>query len=336
MTNVKNIIFTIVLASFWLSTFSQDVTFSQFYANPVYMNPAFSGTSGVPRVAIQYRNQWHGFSNAYNSYSFAVDIPVKKLRGGIGLNFLNDVQASGALSVLSINAAYSVGVQLNENMWMNGGLQVGYVRNSLNVNDLIFADNLDSNFGNHGTSGELNYLSSPNNSYLDYGIGSLVFSKRIFMGVAVHHLTEPTQSFSDDDNYGEPVKRKFSAHMGARLPVYLHGHQRKKMDISPQLILQSQGAFQQVNYGLYAARKGIALGTWFRQNFGLRYDAVIFVIGFVRNRIQLTYSYDLTVSGLSGASGGTSEVSCTFLLKQHKNIRTLPFFDRYDEEFGEM
>jgi len=319
-----------------LGASSQDVTFSQFYANPLYLNPAFAGTIGVPRVAMQYRNQWYSFSNAFNTYSVALDLPVEKLRGGIGVNLVNDVQGDGALGVLSMSAAYSVGVQISENYTLHGGFKVGYVRNTLNVNDLVFADNLDVYYGNHGVSAETSYLTESNYSYLDYSIGTMLYSKTLFFGLAAHHLTEPNQTFTTNDDYGVPIERKFTGHFGARLPVYLYGHHRKKFDISPQLIIERQGEFQQFNYGIFAARKGIALGTWFRQNFGIRYDAVIFVLGFVRNRVQLTYSYDLTVSGLAGASGGTSEVSCVFLLKGNKRIKSLPFFDRYEEEFGEM
>ncbi|HRX13148.1 MAG TPA: type IX secretion system membrane protein PorP/SprF, partial [Draconibacterium sp.] len=50
------------------AAFSQDVSFSQFFANPLHLNPAFSGSVGIPRIALQYRNQWHGFNNAFTTY----------------------------------------------------------------------------------------------------------------------------------------------------------------------------------------------------------------------------------------------------------------------------
>jgi len=37
---------------------AQDPTFTQFYANPVYLNPALAGSSGCPRIALNYRNEW--------------------------------------------------------------------------------------------------------------------------------------------------------------------------------------------------------------------------------------------------------------------------------------
>lgn len=316
--------------------YGQDVSFSQFYTNSLYLNPAFAGSIGVPRVALQYRSQWHSFGNAYNTYSAAADFPVDMLRGGVGITFINDAQGNGALNSYIVNAAYSVHIQLSENFKFNGGLQVGYNQNSLNVSELVFADNLDANFGEHGISGELNNLIDPNYSFVDYSTGVLVYSEKLFFGVAAHHLNEPNQSFSSSQNSDAKMNRKITAHFGARLPVYLYGHNRKKFDLSPQLIVQSQGEFQQINYGMFAAKRGLAAGVWFRQNFGIRYDAVILLVGFVRKRWQFTYSYDMTVSGLGGSSGGTSEVSLTFLLREIKRGRILPFFDKYEEEFGEF
>ncbi|NOR76495.1 MAG: type IX secretion system membrane protein PorP/SprF [Draconibacterium sp.] len=312
----------------------QDVSFSQFYTNPLYLNPAFSGSAGVPRVAMQYRNQWHSFENAFTTYSAAFDIPVKKLHGGIGLNVLNDAQGNHLINSTQINLSYSVNVQLSESYMFKGGLQVGYNQNSLKTSDLIFSDNLDINFGNHGTSQELQNLTDPNYSFIDFSTGILVYSKRLFFGGAVHHLAEPQQSYYGGQENVSKLPRKYTGHFGARLPVYLYGHYRKKFDISPQLIIQQQGNFQQINYGLFATKYGLTAGTWFRQNFGLRYDAVIFLVGFMRNNWQFMYSYDFTVSGLRGDSGGTSEISLSFFLKKVDKKQPLPFYNHYQEEFG--
>ena len=333
VTKYKNIIFLICLFCTGIA-FSQDVSFSQFYANPLYLNPAFSGSVGVPRVALQYRNQWHSFDNAYTTYSAAFDIPVNKLQGGIGGYVINDAQADGILKSLQVNLSYAVFIQLSENYRLHGALQGGFHQNSLNTSRLVFADNLDPNYGNHGTSGELATLTDPNYNYVDFSAGILMYSKRLFYGIAAHHLTEPNQSFYPGSEDVAKLYRKYTAHFGARLPVYLYGHNRKKFDISPQVIMQLQGDFQQFNYGIFATKRGLTVGTWFRQNFGLRYDAVICMFGFLKKSWQFYYSYDFTVSGLRGDSGGTSEISLTFLLNKTDKNKLLPFFNRYEEEFG--
>lgn len=326
--------FAILLLLIFINSFSQDVSFSQFYANPLYLNPAFSGTAGVPRVALQYRNQWSGFNKAFVTYSAALDFPVKKLQGGIGLNVLNDALANQILNTTQVNLSYSVFIQINKTFRLNGAIQAGYNRNSLNTGELVFADNLDQNYGNHGVSVELESLTDPNYGFFDFSTGALMYSEKLFFGLAAHHLTEPQQSYYNGNDDISKLPRKYSAHFGARLPVYMHGHNRKEFDVSPQVILQYQDIFRQINYGVFATKNGFTAGTWFRQNFGLRYDAVIFLVGFMRKSWQFTYSYDFTVSGLSGEAGGTSEVSLVFLLNKNAERKVLPFYNQYEDEFG--
>jgi hypothetical protein len=79
------------------------------------------------------------------------------------------------------------------------------------------------------------------------------------------------------------LPRKYSVHLGSRLPVFIHGQLRKKFDVSPQLVMQFQDKYGQVNYGLFASMQGFTAGAWFRQNFGLQYDAVILMLGFAEN-----------------------------------------------------
>ena len=52
------IIISIVLAMAGLRIQAQDAMFSQYYANPLYLNPAFAGTNVCPRLAFHFRDQW--------------------------------------------------------------------------------------------------------------------------------------------------------------------------------------------------------------------------------------------------------------------------------------
>lgn len=329
----RNIAF-LFLALLVKTAFSQDVSFSQFYANPMYLNPAFAGSAGIPRIGMQYRNQWSGFNNAFSTYCASFDIPVKKLQGGIGGYVINDTQADGILKTLQFNLSYAVFLRISKNYYLNGGFQAGYFQNSLNTSRLVFADNLDQYTGNHETSAELATLADPNRQFVDFSAGLMMYSERLFFGMAAHHLNEPDQSFYQGSEEVSPLKRKYTAHFGAKLPVYLHGHNRKKFDISPQLIAQFQDDYQQLNYGVFATKRGLIAGTWFRQNFGFRYDAMIFVMGFMKRSWQFYYSYDFTVSGLRGNAGSTHEVSLAFLLSHPEQNKNLPFFHQYEEEFG--
>ena len=46
------VILTVVLAFAGLRATAQDAMFSQYYANPLYLNPAFAGTNVCPRSHV--------------------------------------------------------------------------------------------------------------------------------------------------------------------------------------------------------------------------------------------------------------------------------------------
>src|SRR6202000_2562217 len=76
---------------------AQDPQFTQFYANPLYLNPAFAGTARCPRIALNYRNQWPNLASqgsSYVTYSASYDMHLDALAGGIGVLVTTDNQAN--------------------------------------------------------------------------------------------------------------------------------------------------------------------------------------------------------------------------------------------------
>jgi len=80
--------------------FAQDPQFTQFYANPIYLNPAFAGSKRCPRVNMNYRNQWPAISGTFVTYSASFDMDVNALHGGIGGHFMADRAGEGTLNSL--------------------------------------------------------------------------------------------------------------------------------------------------------------------------------------------------------------------------------------------
>ncbi|MES2691398.1 MAG: type IX secretion system membrane protein PorP/SprF, partial [Bacteroidota bacterium] len=63
---------------------AQDPHFSQFFANPVYSNPAFAGSTNHGRAVINARNQWSSIAGTFTSISAAYDENYDIINGGIG------------------------------------------------------------------------------------------------------------------------------------------------------------------------------------------------------------------------------------------------------------
>ena len=69
---------------------SQDAEFSQFFSNPLYLNPAFAGTNSCPRFSTNHRAQWTGLPNVFNTTSFSYDQNIDKIHGGLGIIIINE------------------------------------------------------------------------------------------------------------------------------------------------------------------------------------------------------------------------------------------------------
>ena len=67
------LLFILALACLNMDLKAQDVAFSQFYANQLYLNPALAGSARCPRVTLNYRNQWPGIPSTYVTYSASYD-----------------------------------------------------------------------------------------------------------------------------------------------------------------------------------------------------------------------------------------------------------------------
>jgi len=82
---------------------AQDPAFSQFYANPLYLNPAFAGASpdGCPRTTLNYRDQWPGIGRTYVTTSVAYDQHINSLGGGLGIMVSQDRSGAGNLKTLN-------------------------------------------------------------------------------------------------------------------------------------------------------------------------------------------------------------------------------------------
>src|SRR3954454_5805604 len=84
---------------------AQDPHFSQFFASPLTLNPAFTGKfDGNLRVAGNYRDQWPAISKAFVTSTLSVDAPILANRispddtWGLGLMAMTDRTANGILN----------------------------------------------------------------------------------------------------------------------------------------------------------------------------------------------------------------------------------------------
>ena len=294
----------------------QDVGFSQFYANPIYLNPAFAGSKVAPRIALSYRAQWPGLVSAFSTVSASYDQYVNDMHGGIGAILLSDRQGDhGMLNTNMLAAMYSFRFQLHEDIFVNLALQAGVVNMNLNwdPNIMRWPDQIDANCG------WINLTSAtpPDNRskfYPDFAAGAMIYGPAWYAGFAAHHLNQPSQGFYAEDR----VPMKFTANAGGLINLSEERRRQSSLGlgtpvISPNFIYQYQGGFHYFNYGLYLDWMPFLVGAWFRHST-TNVDAFIFMVGAQHDHFKVGYSYDVTLSEMGNSTLGSHELTVGILL----------------------
>lgn len=307
---------------------AQDVGFSQFYANPLYLNPAFAGSKVAPRISLTYRAQWPGLTSAFTTVSASYDQYIPDLHGGIGAMVLTDRQGDhGLLSTSFVSAMYSFRFQVSREIYINLALQASLVNGRLfwDQNYMRFGDQIDPE---NGFVNQTSATAPENTSkiYPDFAAGAMVYAQAWYAGFAAHHLSQPSQGFYSEDR----VPMKFTFNAGGLINLAEEKRRQSSLGlgqpvISPNFIYQYQGGFHYFNYGLYLDWMPFLVGVWYRNGIE-NSDAFIFMVGVQQNYFKVGYSYDVTVSELANSTAGSHELSLGILLpvpEQKKKIKTI-------------
>jgi len=290
---------------------AQDPQFTQFYANPLYLNPAFAGTARCPRICMNYRNQWPNLSGRYVTYSVSGDLHLDAMAGGLGVLVTTDDQAHGTLKTTNASLIYSYQAVINREFSLKFGLQATYMQKSLDVTALHFGDMIDARRGFVWNTNEA--IPQPRKANADFSAGILGYSKQYFFGFAAHHISQPDEGLLGTSKL--PVK--FTAHGGAIIPL----EKGNESYLSPNILYQRQANFSQLNLGLYYVKGPFVAGLWYRNA-----DAVIALIGIQNANFKAGYSYDVTVSKLAGNTAGAHEISVQIQFEcraKRKKYRTI-------------
>ena len=147
MNGLKSRILTVAI-SLTASTlsFAQDAHFSQYYANPIYLNPAFAGLERCPTVHTNYRNQYPELG-VYQTYSASYDQYVDKLNGGVAVMALRDDAGNGALNLTEVSGVYSYHLEVNRNFTLLSGFQATFRQRTLDWGQFTFPDMIDPFYG---------------------------------------------------------------------------------------------------------------------------------------------------------------------------------------------
>jgi type IX secretion system PorP/SprF family membrane protein len=305
---------------------AQDPQFSQFYAAPLYLNPALTGATGQARAGINYRNQWPAIDANFTTMSAYFDYFIEDKSSGVGIILNRDVEGLAGLRSLSLGLQYSYELYITKNLGFRPGVQVALFNRDINFNKLTFGDQIDPTTGEFVNPNTAEQFSTNfSKTFVDLSLGGVFFTKVAYLGIAAFHLTQPNQSIIDENS---PLPVKLSIHGGFKFymrpgavgsGIYTREAERS---IGPAFQYRHQGEFDQMDLGLYYTAEPLVLGVWYRgvpfkpvNGYGNN-ESIVLLLGFTRigakEALNIGYSFDYTISKLTASSGGAHEFSLTY------------------------
>ncbi len=322
---------------------AQDIQFSQFYATSMYANPALAGGVHSGRIMSHSRYQWPRLDARYLTTFASFDFFLPKINSGFGILGLYDSQGSKNISTSEVQLFYAYELPVSEAYTFRFGLQGGYVSRSINYSILNFPDQFSVN--GPLDIGTAEPFGASKVSFLDVSSGMLLYSKKVWIGLAGHHLNMPNQSFYNQRSelpikatlsggYKFIISQKSNLGSGVRMPT----------SVVPSFNYKMQGKSDQLDLGLYFLRETFMSGIWYRglpvikqYNRKLQNnESIALLVGFKNKDFSISYSYDFVVSKLNKARpGGAHELNITYLFeypkRQKKKYRPLPCPDFYKD-----
>ena len=355
MRGLTSLLITIIGLIISSSAISQDSQFSQFYANPQYLNPALTGShSGTYRVNFNYRDQWDGALNTpFSTVAVGGDVKYDIRNPGsfstgndlvaIGIQFFSD--RVGLLNYnttqLSLFGAYHKLLDKETTQYLSVGLQLGIAQRGISITNLDFQDEFNGVDQFSFPTQEI----LPANSHVapDVSVGlhySITPKKNnsYYFGLAYQHWNEPNISFFDRDMRTTRdfeafnLDARFTAHASASFPI------GRTAAIEPRSIYLSQGESRSAVVGANLRYEIVDtdefsthLGFWMRSSRSLStWQPTDFIVsaGIGKKGLLVGISYDANLRNLTGTTLGTStiELSVSYVGNHENGNKFCPEF----------
>lgn len=317
-------VYAILISQLFLvkSLKAQDPQFTQFYAAPMYLNPAYTGVTYEHRFVANYRNQWPGIKKTYTTYMASYDYNMANLNSGLGLTVMQDRSGTAGLTHTQFGLNYAYHFKVGKFAEMRFGVNLSYNMKRIDFDKLRFNDQIAT--GSNTSIEAVNY--QPLN-YMDFGVGALLNSTQYWLGFSAKHLSQPNSSLIGDR---VPLPVSISLHGGYRFVLEEKNKQLKRY-ISPAFNYRHELNNDQLDIGLYYYHLPINIGLWYRglpfKKYGPTYssaESVAILLGFdiSQYNLRLGYSYDVTISHLGIANSyGAHEISIIYE-RFHKNKKS--------------
>lgn len=329
-----------------VSSYAQDVHFSQYTSSPMLLNPALTASWKDFQLIIQQKQQWQSVK-AYSTSGLSFEIKAsrfnwdkldrmtalykKKLMKGLafGINVYSDKAGDASMRTNNINLGIAYHARLDEYNALSMGIIGGIIQSSIAADQLRW----NNQYGASGYDPTINSNENINGSRIvpDFGTGLLwTYGKvsntitsnsetNIHAGVSVMHLNRPNQTFLGGE---DRLNMRLTFHSGASI-----GITNSNASVCPSLLFMKQGKQTEVTAGMlfkfemkesskitgFIKGSTVVMGCYYRNK-----DAVIPYFGFEFSAYSFGFSYDINTSGMTRVTSGKGGIEISFRLANPK------------------
>ena len=296
---------------------AQDVYFSQAFANRQALNPAFAGLLDDYSATLSFRNQYPSAAGSFETAQLAADwrLPSVGLHHALGLLVNQDRSGGAGYTRLQVAAQYAYHTRLTRELALSGGAQVGYGRQRVGYDNLVFGDQLSADGSVVGPSAE-SLASFPPSNYLTLGAGAVLYAEQAWLSISGQHLNRPDLSFTTQTNL--PLQFNVSGgykYFLQRPTVGRGKNDAREISFAPVASYTHQAGSHRTEAGLYFNAQPVTLGAVYRNlNFTNKpgtQHVLATVVGLEFGDLRLGYSYDVGLSQLAQDLGGAHEITLT-------------------------
>jgi len=308
-----------------------DPHFSQYYAYPMWLNPALTGTLDANyRVTAIYRNQWSNITNAFSTAGVSADFQTEK-NINFGINVLQQSAGNGGYRYFNaqVSIAYT-GIKLGEegNHRIAFALQPGVIGRSFDESKFKGGDQWVPIIGYNPNTPTSDILIQKSSTVFDIGAGVSYYNTseeskvNVFGGFSASHLTQPSDPFLVK-GIKSKLPIRYAVHAGARIIL------SDVVSLVPNALYMKQGTASETMLGGYfqlsaGETTDVMVGAKYRIN-----DAISPFVGLLANeQLMIGLSYDINNSQLGKMVKGSNafEISITLLGRKDNSYYACPKF----------
>ncbi len=288
------------------TTWAQDAHYSNFNAQPLYLNPALIGMHSANwRAGLIYRSQWTAIQAPYRNLGGFIDKSNERLSFGLLLNQNKTSDVGFQRTNILVGAAFKKQLAREQN-FLSIGLQLGVDQWRIDVNNLTFDEQYNPDKGYDGELGNNEILEGGTLMLPDINIG---VNWRFFkpgdqpvtadIGLAFSHVNTPQASYFND-NRKLPLKTIVYGTLEWQLS--------KRFGLEPRVFFARQATARELLLGANAVfyikpQQKFKLGLAQR-----RQDALILSAALATHNWEFGLAYDVNTSNLREFASNNSAI----------------------------